>query len=183
MNHWLINNRLGKFVLLGALCMTPLVVFSAPSLQQPSSVATDEAKVRPLSLRQFMVYVETPGRYYISILMERRIPSRKGMSPEEIHTWVMEEEKITSLISNIKGNISIYDEKQRKLLYVFDFESSKYIDDHFVFGHGYVGLGMVGNYFPIDKEGFYAIRSELYGGDAEYNDYMLTFSRVREMTK
>ena len=90
MNHWLINNRLGKVVLLGALCMTPLVALSAPSPQQPSSVATDEAKVRPMPFRQFMVYVETPGRYYISILMENHIPWRKGMSLEETHTWVME---------------------------------------------------------------------------------------------
>ena len=183
MNHWLINNRLGKFVLLGALCMTPLVVFSAPSPQQPSSVATDEAKVRPLPLRQFMVYVETPGRYYISILMENRIPWRKEMSPEEIHTWVMEQRRIRTLIRNIKGKIYIYDERRRESLYEFDFKSSKYISEHSAFGHDYIGLGMVGNYFPIDKEGFYAIRSELYGGDAEYNDYMLTFSRVSEMTK
>ncbi|VUS27860.1 hypothetical protein [Klebsiella spallanzanii] len=183
MNHWLINNRLGKFVLLGALCMTPLVVFSAPVPQQLSSVATDEAKVRPLPLRQFMVYVETPGRYYISILMERRISLRKGMTDEESDTWFTERRKILSLVRNIKGNIYIYDEKRNKSLYEFDFESSKYISERSSFGHDYIGLGMVGNYFPIDKEGFYAIRSELYGGDAEYNNYTLTFRRIREMTK
>ncbi|MBA7843122.1 hypothetical protein HV213_23095 [Klebsiella sp. RHBSTW-00484] len=183
MNHWLINNRLDKFLLLGALCMTPLVAFSAPSPQQPSPVVRSEAKVSPLPLRQFMVYVETPGRYYISILMENRIPWREDMSPEEIRIWGMEQERITGLISNIKGSIYIYDEKRDKSLYEFDFKPSDYISKYSVFGHDYIGLGMVGNYFPIDKEGFYAIHSELYGGDAEYNDYMLTFSRVREMTK
>ena len=183
MNHWLINNRLGKIVLLGALCMTPLVALSAHSPQQPSSVATGEAKVSPLPLRQFMVYVETPGRYYISILMERRIPLREGMTDEESDARFTERRKILSLVDNIKGRIAIYDVRREVLLYDFNVKANDYISEYFSFGHDNIGLGIVGDYFPIDKEGFYAIRSELYGGDAEYNNYTLTFRRVREMTK